>query len=224
MSNNMKQPEQQTEQRDEKLSALLDNAMDDQQLNDFMQDLKRDPIADAETAQRYRLMGDVMRDELDQSSFMDISSAVHRAIENEPSHNESGVMAHQTANSKSESVLAALFSRWMKPFAGMAVAASVAMMTLFTFNTVNTVQNNDAADPAMQVVQNQPVSTQLQLVNPEIARNVRVASTLDTSKSKEQQKQLNDYMMQHSGYASQSTMQGIMPYVRAADVKTHEKD
>jgi len=215
----MKQPEQQTEQRDEKLSALLDNAMDDQQLNDFMQDLKRDPIADAETAQRYRLMGDVMRDELDQSSFMDISSAVHRAIENEPSHNEADVMAHQTANS--ESALAALFSRWMKPFAGMAVAASVAMMTLFTFNTV---QNNDAADPAMQVVQNQPVSTQLQLVNPEIARNVRVASTLDTSKSKQQQKQLNDYMMQHSGYASQSTMQGIMPYVRAADVKTHEKD
>jgi len=217
----MKQPKQQNEPRDEKLSALLDNAMDDQQLNEFMQDLKRDPIADAETAQRYRLMGDVMRDELDQSSFMDISSAVHRAIENEPSHNEADVMAHQTANSKSESALAALFSRWMKPLAGMAVAASVAMMTLFTFNTV---QNNDADDAAMQVVQNQPVSTQLQLVNPEIARNVRVASTLDPRKSKQQQKQLNDYMMQHSGYASQSTMQGIMPYVRAADVKTHEKD
>lgn len=213
----MKQPKQQTEPRDEKLSALLDNAMDDQQLNDFMQDLKRDPIADAETAQRYRLMGDVMRDELDQSSFMDISSAVHRALENEAPHNE----VNQPVKATSETGLSALFSSWMKPLAGMAVAASVAMVTLLTFNTV---QNTDATDPAMQVAQNQPVSTELQLVNPEITRNVRVASTLDTSKSKEQQKQLNEYMMQHSGYASQSTMQGIMPYVRAADVKTHEKD
>ena len=217
----MKQPKQQLEQRDEKLSALLDNAMDDQQLNDFMQDLKRDPIADAETAQRYRLMGDVMRDELDQSSLMDISSAVHRAIESEPSHNESAVMTGQASNSKSASALSALFSSWLKPVAGMAVAASVAMVTLFTFNTV---QNSDVKDAEMQVAQNQPASTELRLVNPEIARNVRVASTLDTSKSKEQQKQLNEYMMQHSGYASQSTMQGIMPYVRAADIKTHEKD
>lgn len=217
----MKQPKQQTEQRDEKLSALLDSAMGDQQLEDFMQDLKRDPIADAETAQRYRLMGDVMRDELDQSSFMDISSAVHRAIENEPAYNENEVLASKPLKSKSTSGISELLSSWMKPLTGMAVAASVAMVTLLTFNTV---QNSDSTDPAIQVAQNQPASTNLQRVNSEIARNVRVASTLDTSKSTEQQKQLNEYMMQHSGYASQSTMQGMMPYVRAADVKTHEKD
>ena len=210
--NNIKQ------QRDEKLSALLDDALEGQQLTDFMQDLKRDPIADAETAQRYRLMGDVMRDELDQSSFMDISSAVHREIENEPELDqlalESGVKA------KTRQSVSSVFSSWIKPLTGMAVAASVAMVTLVTFNTV---QNSDSSDPADQLAQSQMVSP-AQMVNPEIARNVRVASTLDTSKSTEQQKQLNEYMMQHSGYASQSTLQGMMPYVRAADVKTHEKD
>ena len=210
--NNIKQ------QRDEKLSALLDDALEGEQLTEFMQDLKRDPIADAETAQRYRLMGDVMRDELDQSSFMDISSAVHREIENEPELDrlapESGVKA------KTRQSVSSVFSNWIKPLTGMAVAASVAMVTLVTFNTV---QNSDSSDPADQLAQSQMVSP-AQMVNPEIARNVRVASTLDTSKSTEQQKQLNEYMMQHSGYASQSTLQGMMPYVRAADVKTHEKD
>lgn len=201
--NNIKQ------QRDEKLSALLDDALEDQQLTDYMQDLKRDPIADAETAQRYRLMGDVMRDELDQSSFMDISSAVHRAIENEPELDQLAVETVARVKSRQS-----IFSNWLKPLTGMAVAASVAMVTLVTFNTV---QNSDSSTPADQLAQTQ-------LVNPEIARNVRVASTLDTSKSTEQQKQLNEYMMQHSGYASQSTLQGMMPYVRAADVKTHEKD
>ena len=218
----MKHSNKQSNQaRDEKLSALLDNALSDQQLDEFMQDLKRDPIADAETAQRYRLMGDAMRDELDQSSFMDISSAVHRAIENEPSLNESEVAFENTQASSPLSGLLQIFNNWTKPVAGMAVAASVAMVTLLTFNTVN---NNDAVDSTIQVAQTQPASTSPQRVNPDIARNVRMASTLDTSKSKEQQKQLNEYMLQHSGYASQSTMQGMMPYVRAADVKTQEKD
>lgn len=221
---------QQIEPRDEKLSALLDNALSEQQLDDFMQDLKRDPVADAETAQRYRLMGDAMRDELDQSSFMDISAAVHRAIEQEAAFGESEGVANNAAKAGVVTTVFTLLSNWIKPLAGMAVAASVAMVTLFTFNTVQ----NDSDNPAVQVVQNhsviqdQPViisgQPALQRVNPEIARNVRVASTLDTSKSKEQQKQLNEYLMQHSGYASQSTMQGMMPYVRAADVKTHEKD
>lgn len=203
------------QQRDEKLSALLDDALEGQQLTDFMQDLKRDPIADAETAQRYRLMGDVMRDELDQSSFMDISSAVHRAIENEPELDQTPV--ESGAKKKNRQNISGVFSNWLKPLTGMAVAASVAMVTLVTFNTV---QNSDSSTPVSQLAQSQPS----QLVNPEIARNVRVASTLDTSKSTEQQKQLNEYMLQHSGYASQSTLQGMMPYVRAADVKTHEKD
>ncbi len=199
--------------REEQLSALLDNALDEAQLDDFMQDLKRDPLEDAETAQRYRLMGDAMRDELDQSSFMDISGAVHRAIAQEPEHHE--VQAISRNNTLAP--LSALLDRWLKPVTGMAVAASVAMLTVFTFNTVQ----QDDADNTTQLAQ----SASSEKMNPEIARNVRVASTIDQkSKSTEQQKQLNRYMMQHSGYASQSTMQGVMPYVRAADVKAHETE
>ncbi|RDH84731.1 MAG: hypothetical protein DIZ80_04490 [endosymbiont of Galathealinum brachiosum] len=207
------------QQRDEQLSALLDSALDEQQLASYMQDLKRDPIADAEAAQRYRLMGDVLREELDQSSFMDISSAVHRAIEQEPDYNEAAVSAKQ----KTQFSLSALFSGWVKPLTGMAVAASVAMVTLVTFNTV---QNSGGVEQSAQLAQSSPIeSAPIERVSSEISRNVQVASTLRISeKTPEQQKLLNNYMMQHSGYASQSTMQGMMPYVRAADVKTHETE
>lgn len=211
-------------QREEQLSSLLDSALDGHQLAAFMQDLKRDPVKDAETAKRYRLMGDVMRDELDQASFMDISSAVSRAIELEPAHKSVSDIAAQKVETKSVINLSALFSSWFKPVAGVAVAASVAVVTLVTFNAVN----NESTPNTVQLAQAtrvEPVQrVNLQTVNPEIARNVRVASTIETKKSPQQQKQLNIYMLQHSGYASQSTLQGIMPYVRAADVKAREQD
>lgn len=216
------------QQRDEQLSALIDNALNEQQLQSFMQDLKRDSIADGEKAQRYHLIGDAMRDELDQSSFMDISAAVHRSIEQEPGLSETEITTGVETRSKFD--LASLIASWVKPLTGMAVAASVAMVTLFTFSAV---QNNDSSGQSSQLAQTsqlqtapaQTASAQLVKVNPEVARNVRVASTLDTSqKSPEQQKQLNSYMLQHSGHASQSTMQGMMPYVRAADVQAQESE
>lgn len=200
------------QQRDEQLSALLDNALNEPQLQSFMQDLKRDSVADAEAAQRYQLMGDVIRDELDSSSFIDISAAVHRAIDQEPVHNESAAVVTGEAGTG----LLSLLSGWLKPLTGMAVAASVAMVTLVTFNTV---QNSDNTQQPAQLAQSAPVIP----ASFAIARNVQVASTLDVSKkSSAQQKQLNYYMLQHSGYASQSTMQGMMPYVRAADAKSQE--
>ena len=211
-------------QRDEQLSALLDSALGEQQLDSFMQDLKRDPVEDAEAAQRYRLMGDAMRDELDQSSFMDISSAVSRAIEQEPAHSEDAAML-QSNKAAPAFNLSEWFNRLLKPVTGVAVAASVATVTLVTFNAVN----NESTTSNIQLAQSVPVESNqrvnVQSVNAEISRNVRVASTVQVAKkSPQQQKQLNVYMLQHSGYASQSTMQGMMPYVRAADVKSREQD
>ncbi len=206
----------QQQQREEQLSALLDNALDGTQLESFMQDLKRDPIADAESAQRYRLMGDAMRDELDQASFMDISSAVHRAIEDEPAHTEVKVATKQKSSVTASQRISAWLQSLKGPLTGVAVAASVAMITLVTFNNV---QNTDTAVQPAQLAQVAPIEK----VNIEIARNVQVASTLDISKkSPEQQQQLNQYMQKHSGYASQSTMQGMMPYVRAAGAQSEE--
>jgi len=193
--------------RDEKISALIDDALDQQELNAFLQDLKRDDVEDAEQVHRYQIMGDAMRDELDESSFMDISAAVHRAIEQEP---EINVVVKKTKSRIFD------FSGLLRPLTGMAVAASVAMVTVVAFRTVetesveNTVQAIAEAQP-----QTKNNTSRIIPVNPAIASQVRVASTAETNNPHQlQAKQLSEYMMNHSGYAGQTTIQGLMPYVR----------
>jgi len=206
--------------RDELLSALLDDALDDQQLQGFMQDLKRDPLADAEKAQRYQLMGDAMRDDLDQLSFMDISAAVHRGVEQEPEQSVEPPVEHIVHNSNTpvRSTVRSGIYAWLKPLGGMAVAASVAMVTLLTFNSLQI--SSKHTDEPSGLAQSQPI----QLVNPEIARNVRVASTLGIEqKSPEQQQQLNRYMLRHSGIVRHTAIQKMMPYERAVEFSAEKK-
>jgi len=193
--------------RDEKISALLDDALDQQELNEFLQDLKRDDIEDAEQVHRYQMMGDAISDDLNDSSFMDISAAVHRAIEQEP---EINVSVKKTKSRMFD------FSGLVRPFAGMAVAASVAMVTVVAFRTVETesVENSiqAVAEVQPQIKNN---SSRIIPVNPAIASQVRVASTAKIKNPHQLQTiQLDEYMIDHSGYAGQTTMQGMMPYVR----------
>ncbi len=202
--------------RDEKISALLDDALDQQELNAFLQDLKRDDVEDAEQVHRYQMIGNAMRDELNESSFMDISAAVHRAIEQEPEINAAVKKSRPTIFN---------FSGLVRPFAGMAVAASVAMVTVVAFRTVETESVEDSvqtiAEAQPQIKNN---TSRITPVNPAIASHVRVASTADINKpSQLQAKQLSEYMMNHSGYAGQTTMQGMMPYVRVVSFDTQEQ-
>jgi len=54
---------------------------------------------------------------------------------------------------------------------------------------------------------------------------VRLASTVEAkTKMQLQAKQLSDYMMRHSDSAGQSTMQGMMPYIRVVGFDAHQKN
>lgn len=187
-------------ERDEKLSALLDNALDRKELNRFMQDLRRDPVEDAERMQRYQIIGDSMRDELSEASLMDVSAAVQRAIEQE-----------QTPRAARPGRIARLFSlpALVKPLSGMAIAASVAMVTVVAVRTVST-ETEAPGVPAVAEVSQQAVAP----VNPAIAQHVRAASTDAGQQARLRNKQLSEYMMNHSGYAGQASMSGMMPYAR----------
>ena len=194
--------------RDEQISALLDDAMDAKELHEFMQDLKRDPLDDAERIKRYRLAGDAMRGEMNQVSFMDISAAVHRAIEQEPSMDDGIVVSRRRQKFD--------FSSWLRPLSGMAIAASVAVVTVVTFRTVeNTATGTSLPQVAQQEVLPQPVNVaSVSPINPAISVNVRAASTLDNPALQRRNKQLREYLINHSGYAGQTSMQGMIPYVR----------
>jgi sigma-E factor negative regulatory protein RseA len=191
-------------EKDEKLSALIDNALDRKELDAYLGDLKRDPLADAERLQRYRMIGDVLRDEMSEASLMDISAAVHRAVDQETTPEVVPVSARLFN-----------FPALVKPLTGMAIAASVAMVTVVAVRTVST----DSPDTVRAVASAQKPAANEQLarvtpVNPVIAQHVRAAST-DAGQSRQlRNRQLSEYMMNHSGYAGQTTVQGMMPYAR----------
>lgn len=202
-------------ERDEKLSALLDNALDRKELNEFMRDLKRDPVADAECMQRYRIISDTMRDDLSEVSLMDISARVHRAIEQEESLQVSIRPAARLFN----------FPALVKPLTGMAIAASVAMVTVVAVRTVNTDTDVDALQAVANVDQSPARERQAAVtpINPIIAQQVRTASTDASQQTRLRNIQLSEYMMNHSGYAGQAMVPGMVPYVRVVTFDAESK-
>lgn len=202
--------------REEKLSALLDNALNAREVDDYLQDLKRDPLADAERMRRYRLIRDVMRDDLSQVSMMDISAAVHRAIEQESEFESTPVKP-----------VAAWFnlSAWIKPLSGMAIAASVAMVTVVTVRTVGTGNDDASVQAIAENGKASAIDTSAPVipVNPVIAQHVRAASTDAANDALLRNRQLSEYMMNHSGYAGQTSVQGMIPYVRVVSFDAEAK-
>lgn len=126
--------------RDEQLSALLDDALTKEELSDFLHDLHQNPIEDAEKSLRYKLMGDVIRDDVEASSFMDVSASVHRAIEADNSLEQVNIKPRDSKTGFN-------LSSWLRPVSGMAIAASVAMVTVVTFRTAD---ETGSVDPANQ--------------------------------------------------------------------------
>ena len=205
--------------RQQQISAILDGDYDEPALDAFMQDLKRDPEADAECVQRYQMIGDGLRDDLNQASFMDISSAVHRAIDQESDYQ----VLESTAESTKVPQPWINFSAWTRPLAGLAIAASVAMVRVVSFRSIETdaVNNLD-----QQVAAAKPESRKSTVtpVNPVIANQIRLVSTAESkTKAQLQAQQLSDYMIRHSDSAGQSTMQGMMPFVRVVGFESPQQ-
>ena len=197
--------------RYEQLSGFHDDALSDNELSDFLRDLKQDPVADAETVFRYNLIGDVLRDDVDVTSFMDISASVHRAIAVDHSIESEIENVSLSINKKS------IFASWLRPLSGMAIAASVAMITVVAFRTIDTESGVPAnlLTAETQTRQDYIQVTDVTPVNADLAQQVRVVSVnSDQQDAALRTQQLNEYMQEH--YAGQSTVQGMIPYVRVA--------
>lgn len=184
--------------RKEKISAFLDNDMHRDELMSFSLSAEQD---DAKVAQRYQMIGDSLRGEVSDSSFVDVSAAVREALANE---NIADQVAAAPGSSKSEPATekTGLFdlSGWFKPLAGMAVAASVAVVMVVTV----TQQEGPAIAPVATNITTQP---EVQLA---VEDNTPLQTTVENKDT-----DLNPYINQHLEFATQDTLQGRMPYVRA---------
>lgn len=186
----------------EQLSALVDDEYDDNA--DMIDRLIKDQALQ-DTWSRYHLIGDCLRGNLSDNLSNDVSERVSQSLQDEPT-----VLAPQKRKSFN-----------IKPVAGFAIAASVAMMAVFGVQKGNEV---NTSVPGASIASNEVKTTisQPQTLNfPEpqvLPAAVKQSDTPDLMANK----RLNNYLMNHNEYRSNGSINGILPYVRIVTIESQE--
>jgi negative regulator of sigma E activity len=146
------------------------------------------------------LIGKTLRGELDAAAFIDVSAAVQRAIATD------AVPSNKVRQLRPGWLPA--MRTLVRPAAGLAIAASVAMATVVGVRILQ--QTVPATGPALVTVNPAPVT-------PLATQPVQVLTQTSglSPQPKSVSPQLNNYLMRHSGVAGQATLQGVMPYARS---------
>lgn len=168
----------------EQVSSLLDDELPSQEAELLLARMQRDPALRRRYA-RYALISEAARG---RTLAVDLAARVSVALEDVP--------AHQPKSAR--------LDRWvshLRPVAGLAVAASVAMFAVLALSPEPTPAPAEvvpALTPGSQAV-----------LRPQQAGFSGVSSP-------ELQTQLRQYLLNHSEHASSIRLRGVMPYVQIA--------
>jgi len=187
----------------EQLSALADDELNDVEQPLLLGRLQRDAELRA-CLGRYQLIGEVMRG-TGATATLGIAGRVQQAL------------ADDMPVSARASERVALW----KPVAGLAVAASVALVAVLTVtsvsdnpaNNVPSLATADLAPIVAPVLATGPAVTQASDISGE-PRWDRLEPGID--------KRLSGYLVNHNEYAASRGVQGVMPYVRIVGHDTSE--
>lgn len=142
------------------------------------------------TWQRYHLIGDTIRQELGPVVDASLADKISKRLENEPTVFAPGAVKRSAV-------------RWFKPAAGVAIAASVAMLAL---TVAPRVVNLDSAQPINPIAQIRPAAEKIYVAEDgtrwELLHKPKVES------------RLNSYLVNHQEYAPVGNMKGIMPFAK----------
>ncbi len=183
---------------DERSNAALDAVLGDVNLQYGMR--------------RYQMIGDVIRHELPEHINTEFSASVMSQIEQIQS-----LPASTRKISGAEDRPSIWAWPFFKPVAGLAVAASVALMSITLWQSVNDgVQSGQVTDQLANIDQqriqqlvNQPVQLGAVTVSSKISDGTHWKVTND---SPALQKKLNAYLVNHTEYSN--SIQGLIPQVR----------
>ena len=190
----------------EKLSSLLDEYSDNSASQSTLDEVLAD-VNHRNCINRYQVIGQVMRHELPEKLDTGFSFQVMSRIQ-EIDSSEGSIKQTSSYASKSRS-----FWSWdlLRPFAGIAVAASVAVVTVTLWqsniedNTNPTVAQNDA-----QVIDiNQPIQGTPVTVSTRINDGMRWTVISDAPAL---ERKLNGYLVNHTEYSK--SLQGLIPQAR----------
>ena len=196
---------------DEKLSLLLDDYTDE----------NIDAVLDEVTAdvnlqyrmRRYQMIGEVMRHELPEAIDTDFHHEVMAKIKGQAQSSATTATESTTATAS----LPLTARTWFRPFAGVAVAASVALVTIALWQPLQ--QGMDPQDGGLASADQQKIQ-QLgeQLQGSAVQASSRVQTDGMRWKLEEEspvlQQKLNAYLVNHTEYSN--SMQGLIPQARVA--------
>lgn len=169
----------------EQVSLLLDDELPPEQAELLLERMRREPELRDRFAQ-YALLGEALRG---RTLKVDLAARVSAALDNEPAHAVPRL---------------ARVDRWLsqlRPVAGLAVAASVAMFAVLALQP-------EPTQPPAEVVP--PLTPGSQAV---LRAQQAGFSGVD---SPELQTQLRQYLLNHSEHAGTRRLRGVMPYVQIA--------
>ncbi len=178
----------------EQLSALADDELSDVERPLLLGRLQRDAGL-RECLGRYQLIGEVMRGIAD-TSTLGVADRVQRVLQ-ETACGELPAVPRQA-------------SRWWKPLAGIAVAASVALVAVLTVSSLR----ESATSAVPELASSQESATVVARASDDKQWD-RIEPGID--------KRLAGYLVNHSEYAASRGVQGVMPYVRIVGYENNER-
>ncbi|MFT5656956.1 MAG: negative regulator of sigma E activity [Gammaproteobacteria bacterium] len=197
----------------EKLSNLLDefssSDIDRQLLGDALDDVNQQYCLN-----RYQMIGHVMRHELPDKIDPGFSHSVMASIRQIESEQK---LAGKSFNAKQE---AKFTWRWqlLKPFAGMAVAASVAVVSITLWQSVSVTGDSQSVEDQVVNADQQKIQ---QLASQPVQAAVNASAALDDgmhwkviSDAPALERKLNGYLVNHTEYSR--SMQGLISQARVA--------
>ena len=189
-----------SEYNNEELSALIDGEYEGNSDKVFDHLIHDQEMKD--TWSRYHLIGDCLREQLPEKISNQVSTTVGNSLRNEPT-----VLAPQKSKQFN-----------LKPLAGFAIAASVAMAAVFSVQNSNEV-NSVSTSPTLAVNATAPQSQTFSFPSAQVLpASVRKSDTPEEIANQ----RLNNYLMNHNEYRSNGSMNGILPYVRLVTIKSQE--
>lgn len=176
------------------LSALVDGELADAEMNLVLRRLSRDGDAQGRW-ERYHLISDALQGHLPAALDADFATRLRQAIDQER-------LPQPAIRS---------LPAWYKPVTGFALAASVVLTALVGLQLTQpdaglTPDNPVAAVPASTT----PLPAQVVVLNPSAG-----------GVSEPTEARLNTYLVNHNGYASRSSVNGMLPYVRMVGYQTN---
>ena len=206
----------------ERLSQLMDGESEDAD-GRIIDDLLHNPVR-RDTWWRYHLIADVLRHDTDILAHRNLADRISKALENEPV-----VLAPRPL----------LQRNWVKPVAGFAIAASVAVVAILGLQQNNNNAVNSVAQMPQTVARSVPQFSdtvarpiqELTTIPTPIVRQFKPQAQLASVETREEEispmtspvdSRMNSYLLNYNEYRSTETqMQGMLPYVR---IIAHESE